>query len=202
MRIVFFGPNGSGKGTQAALLKAELRIPHISTGDLLRAAVKAGTPLGLQAKVVMEAGKLVSDEIVLGMLEERVAQADAKGGFILDGYPRNLAQCAALEKLLARIKQPLDIAIELNVPDAAILARCEIRFKAEHRPDDDPEIVRKRLEVYRQQTAPVAKHFGEIGKLVTVDGVGSVDDVFKRILAVLPRGGEYWSVQLAPRVPA
>jgi adenylate kinase len=202
MRIVFFGPNGSGKGTQAALLKAELKVPHISTGDLLRAAVKAGTPLGLQAKVVMEAGKLVSDEIVLGMLEERVAQADARGGFILDGYPRNLAQCAALEALLARIRQPLDIAIELNVPDSAILARCEIRFKAEHRPDDDPEIVRKRLEVYRQQTAPVAKHFGEIGKLVTVDGVGSMDEVFKRILSVLPRGGEYRSVQFAPRVPA
>lgn len=187
MRIVFFGPNGSGKGTQAALLKAELRVPHISTGDLLRAAVKAGTPLGLQAKVVMEAGKLVSDEIVLGMLEERIAQSDAHGGFILDGYPRNLAQCAALEDLLARIRQPLDVAIELNVPDSAILSRCEIRFKAEHRPDDDPEIVRKRLEVYRQQTAPVAKHFGDIGKLVTVDGVGAVEDVFKRILAVLPR---------------
>ena len=199
MRIVFFGPNGSGKGTQAALLKAELKVPHISTGDLLRAAVKAGTPLGLQAKVVMEAGKLVSDEIVLGMLEERVAQPDARGGFILDGYPRNLAQCAALEALLTRIRQPLDIAIELNVPDSAILSRCEIRFKAEHRPDDDPEIVRKRLDVYRQQTAPVAKHFGEIGKLVTVDGVGGVDEVFKRILAVLPRGNGYWSVQLSPR---
>jgi adenylate kinase len=187
MRIVFFGPNGSGKGTQAALLKAELKVPHISTGDLLRAAVKAGTPLGMQAKAVMEAGKLVSDEIVLGMLEERIAQPDAHGGFILDGYPRNLAQCAALEDLLARIRQPLDIAIELNVPDEAILARCEIRFKAEHRPDDDPAIVRKRLEVYRQQTAPVAKHFGDIGKLVTVDGVGAVDEVFKRIVAVLPR---------------
>src|SRR5574337_1094090 len=103
MRIVFFGPNGSGKGTQAALLKAELKVPHISTGDLLRAAVRAGTPLGLKAKEVMAAGKLVSDEIVLGMLEDRIAQADAASGFILDGYPRNLAQCAALEGLLTRI---------------------------------------------------------------------------------------------------
>jgi adenylate kinase len=187
MRIVFFGPNGSGKGTQAALLQAELGVPHISTGDLLRAAVKAGTPLGLKAKAVMEAGKLVSDEIVLGMLEERLAQPDVGGGFILDGYPRNLAQCAALETLLARIQQPLDIAIELDVPDAAILARCELRFAAEHRPDDDPQIVRKRLEVYRQQTAPVAAHFAELGKLVTVDGVGEVAVVFQRILAVLPR---------------
>jgi len=187
MRIVFFGPNGSGKGTQAQLLKTELNVPHVSTGDLLRAAVKAGTPLGVKAKAVMDAGKLVSDEIVLGMLEERLAQSDAGGGFILDGYPRNLAQCAALEQLLNRIRQPLDIAIELNVPDAAILARCEIRFKAEHRADDDPAIVRKRLDVYREQTAPVAAHFRDIGKLVTVDGVGGVDEVFKRILGVLPR---------------
>lgn len=187
MRIVFFGPNGSGKGTQASLLKTELGIPHISTGDLLRAAVKAGTPLGLKAKAVMDAGQLVSDQIVLGMLEERLAQADARAGFILDGYPRNLAQCAALETLLARLQQPLDVAIKLDVPDEAILARCEIRFKAEHRPDDDPAVVRKRLDVYREQTAPVADHFADLGKLRHVDGVGELQDVFKRILAVLPR---------------
>jgi adenylate kinase len=187
MRIVFFGPNGSGKGTQAALLKAELKVPHISTGDLLRAAVKAGTPLGLQAKAVMDAGKLVSDDIVLGMLEERVAQSDARSGFILDGYPRNLAQCDALEGLLTRLGKPLDVAIELDVPDRTILERCEIRFQAEHRADDDPAVVRKRLDVYREQTAPVARHFADVGKLVTVDGVGAVEEVFARILAVLPR---------------
>ena len=187
MRIVFFGPNGSGKGTQATLLKDELKVPHISTGDLLRAAVKAGTPLGVQAKAVMEAGHLVSDEIVLGMLEERLAQADVGNGFILDGYPRNLAQCAALETLLDRLGQPLDVAIKLDVPDSAILARCEIRFAAEHRKDDDPAIVRKRLDVYRAQTEPVAEHFAQIGKLKTVDGAGNVDQVFQRILAALPR---------------
>lgn len=187
MRIVFFGPNGSGKGTQAALLKAELKVPHISTGDLLRAAVKAATPLGLKAKEVMESGHLVSDEIVLGMLEERLRQDDARAGFILDGYPRNLAQCAALETLLDRLGQPLDIAIKLDVPDSAILGRCEIRFAAEHRSDDDPAIVRKRLDVYRAQTEPVADHFAQLGKLTTVDGVGSVDEVFGRILAALPR---------------
>lgn len=187
MRIVFFGPNGSGKGTQAALLKAELRIPHISTGDLLRAAVKSGTPLGLKAKAVMEAGQLVSDEIVLQMLEERLAQPDVAGGFILDGYPRNLAQCDALERLLERINQPLDVAIKLDVPDQAILSRCELRFTAERRPDDDPAIVRKRLDVYQAQTAPVAEHFREIGKLRTVNGVGEVNEVFQRILAVLPK---------------
>src|SRR5215469_11969718 len=161
MRIVFFGPNGSGKGTQAALLKAELNVPHISTGDLLRAEKKAGTPLGLKAKAIMDAGQLVSDEIVLGILESRLAQPDTRNGFILDGYPRNLAQCAALEDLLARIKQPLDVAIELNVPDEVILRRCEIRFQAEHRADDDPAVVRKRLQVYREQTHPVATHFAD-----------------------------------------
>jgi adenylate kinase len=186
MRIVFFGPNGSGKGTQATLLKNQLKVPHISTGDLLRAAVKAGTPLGLKAKAVMESGKLVSDEMVLGILEDRLAEQDATAGFILDGYPRNLVQCDALERLLERLGQPLDIAIKLDVPDAAILARCELRFAAEHRPDDDPAIVRKRLEVYREQTAPVAEHFAQIGKLATVNGVGDVDAVFARILAALP----------------
>ena len=187
MRIVFFGPNGSGKGTQAERIKNALQIPHISTGDLLRAAVKAATPLGLKAKEVMAAGQLVSDEMVLGMLEERLREPDARNGFILDGYPRNLAQCTALEALLARLNQPLDVAIKLDVPDSAILARCEIRFAAEHRADDDPAVVRKRLEVYRAQTAPVADHFGQIGKLKTVDGVGEVQEVFQRILAVLPR---------------
>jgi adenylate kinase len=187
MRIVFFGPNGSGKGTQAALLKAEFGIPHISTGDLLRAAVKAGTPLGLKAKAVMEAGQLVSDDIVLGMLEQRLSEPDAEAGFILDGYPRNLAQCDALERLLERIHQPLDVAIKLDVPDHAILSRCELRFAAEQRPDDDPSIVRKRLDIYRDQTAPVAEHFAQIGKLKIVDGVGEVKTVFRRILDALPK---------------
>jgi adenylate kinase len=186
MRIVFFGPNGSGKGTQAILLKDKLGIVHISTGDLLRAAVKAGTPLGLKAKAVMAAGQLVSDEIVLGMLEERLVEPDAQKGFILDGYPRNLAQCAALEALLARLARPLDIAIQLDVPDETILARCEIRFKNEHRADDDPAIVRKRLDLYREQTAPVAEYFARIGKLARVDGVGEVQTIFARILAALP----------------
>src|SRR5690348_11259091 len=175
MRIVFFGPNGSGKGTQAALLKAELNVPHISTGDLLRAAVKAGTPLGVKAKAVMEAGKLVSDEIVLGMLEERLAQADARNGFILDGYPRNLAQADALDQLLKRIGQPLDAVLKLNVPDADIVARCEIRYRAEGRADDNPETVRKRLQVYGQQTAPVADYYAQRGLLSEIDGVGVIE---------------------------
>ena len=189
MRLVLLGAPGSGKGTQAVMLKAALKVPHISTGDLLRAAVKAGTPLGLKAKAVMEAGKLVSDDIVLGMLEERITQSDARGGFILDGYPRNVAQCVALEALLERIGQPLDIAVKLKVPSELIGERIAGRAAAEGRKDDTPETVRERLRVYAEQTAPVAEHFGGIGRLRIVDGVGDVDTVFKRILAALP--GEF-----------
>jgi adenylate kinase len=185
MRLVLLGAPGSGKGTQAAMLKTALKVPHISTGDLLRAAVKAGTPLGLQAKAVMEAGKLVSDDIVLGMLEERIAQDDAKAGFILDGYPRNVAQCEALEALLARIGQPLDIAVKLKVPSELIVERIAGRAAAEGRKDDTPETVRERLRVFAEQTAPVAKHFDALGRLRMVDGVGEVEVVFQRILDAL-----------------
>ena len=189
MRLVLLGAPGSGKGTQAAMLKAELKVPHISTGDLLRAAVKAGTPLGLKAKAVMEAGKLVSDDIVLDMLEERITQPDARGGFILDGYPRNVAQCEALEALLERIGQPLDIAVKLKVPSELIVERIAGRAAAEGRKDDTPETVRERLRVYAEQTAPVAEHFAALGRLRIVDGVGDVEVVFRRILAALP--GEF-----------
>jgi adenylate kinase len=185
MRIVLLGAPGSGKGTQAKRLMVDLDIAHISTGDLLRAAVKAGTPLGLKAKAVMEAGQLVSDEIVLGLLEERLAQADTKAGFILDGYPRNLAQANALDALLARVGQPLDAVVKLNVPDAAIVKRCEIRFEQEHRADDNPETVRKRLAVYAEQTAPVADFYARRGLLTEIDGVGAIEAIGDRVLSAL-----------------
>ncbi|HET8553967.1 MAG TPA: adenylate kinase [Rhodanobacteraceae bacterium] len=186
MRIVLLGAPGSGKGTQATRLKTELGIPHISTGDLLRAAVKAGTPLGLKAKAVMDAGHLVSDEIVLGMLEERLAEPDAGAGFILDGYPRNLAQVQALDGLLERLNKPLDAVVKLEVPNEEIVSRCEIRFKEQGRADDNPDTVRKRLGVYAEQTAPVAEWYSGHGMLRVVDGVGDLDEVFARIKAVLP----------------
>ncbi|WP_028770509.1 adenylate kinase [Silanimonas lenta] len=186
MRLVFLGAPGSGKGTQAAKLREHFDIAHISTGDLLRAAVKEGTPLGLQAKAVMDAGQLVSDEIVLGMLEERLARPDTAKGFILDGYPRNLAQADALEGLLARLGQPLDAVVKFEVPNEVIVGRCEIRYAAEGRADDHPETVRKRLAVYAEQTAPVAGFYQARGRLVVVDGVGPVDEVFQRIVSALP----------------
>jgi adenylate kinase len=185
MRLVLLGAPGSGKGTQAARLKADLNVPHISTGDMLRAAVAAGTPLGLKAKAVMDAGQLVSDDILLGMLEERLAQDDARNGFILDGYPRNLAQADALDHLLSRIGQPLDAVVKLEVPSEAIIGRCQIRFQAENRADDNPDTVRKRLGIYAEQTAPVAEFYARRGKLQVVDGVGELDEVTARIKRAL-----------------
>jgi adenylate kinase len=187
MRLVFLGAPGSGKGTQATRLREHFDIAHISTGDLLRAAVKEGTPLGLQAKAVMDAGQLVSDDIVLGMLEERLAKPDTAKGFILDGYPRNLAQADALDALLGRIGQPLDAVVKFEVPNEVIVGRCEIRYAAEGRADDHPETVRKRLTVYAEQTAPVAGFYQARGRLAVVDGVGPMDDVFQRIVAALPK---------------
>ena len=174
MRLVLLGAPGSGKGTQAARLKEHLQVPHVSTGDLLRAEVAAGSKLGLEAKEVMARGELVSDAILLGMLEDRFSRDDTRGGFILDGYPRNLAQADALNALLERIGQPMDAAVQLEVPTAA-----------EGRADDSPESVRTRLQVYNDQTAPVVDFFRQRGKLSVVDGVGSLDEVFSRIVEAL-----------------
>lgn len=185
MRLVILGAPGSGKGTQAARLREHLQVPHVSTGELLRAAVTAGTALGLQAKSVMESGGLVSDDIVLGMLEERLLQSDTGNGFILDGYPRNLAQARALDGLLARIKQPADIAVQLDVPQELLVDRLSSRAHVEGRADDSPDSVRKRLTVYAEQTAPVVDYYRNQGKLACVHGVGTVDEVFIRILEAI-----------------
>ena len=185
MRLVLLGAPGSGKGTQATRLREHLQVPHISTGDLLRGAVAAGTPLGLKAKAVMEAGNLVSDDIVLGMLEERLGKDDARAGFVLDGYPRNLAQARALEQLLARLQQPVDIAVQLDVDTALLVERIAGRAALEGRADDTPESVRNRLNVYSEQTAPVVNFYRNAGKLACVQGVGSMDEVFTRIVEAI-----------------
>jgi adenylate kinase len=185
MRLVLLGAPGSGKGTQATRLKEALNVPHISTGELLRAAVAAGTPLGLKAKEVMAAGNLVSDDIVLGMLEERLGQPDVANGFILDGYPRNLAQANALDALLARLQQPVDVAVQLDVGTELLIQRLAGRAQAEGRADDSPEAVRNRLRVYTDQTAPVIDFYRGCGKLICVFGVGSVDEVLTRVLSAI-----------------
>lgn len=185
MRIVLLGAPGSGKGTQASLLKNRLQVPHISTGELLRAAVAARTPLGLQAKAIMAAGALVSDEIVLGMLEERFSQSDVNGGFILDGYPRNLVQANALEALLGRLGQPIDRAIQLDVAESTLLMRLAGRAKAEGRADDNPDSVAHRLHVYTEQTAPVIDFYQTHGALVRVPGEGTMEEILERIIRAL-----------------
>jgi adenylate kinase len=190
MRLVLLGAPGSGKGTQAARLKEHLQVPHISTGDLLRAEVAAGSPLGLAAKEVMARGELVSDAILLGMLEDRLSRPDTAGGFILDGYPRNLAQADALDGLLTRLKQAFDYAVQLDVPMELLVERIAGRAKAEGRADDSPESVRTRLKVYDDQTAPVIDYYRQHGQLTVVDGVGELDDVFTRILEAIQPGHE------------
>jgi adenylate kinase len=190
MRLLLLGAPGSGKGTQAARLKDSLGVPHISTGDLLRAEVAAGTPLGLEAKGVMARGELVSDAILLGMLEDRFSRPDTANGFILDGYPRNLAQADALDGLLARIGQRFDHAVQLEVPSELLVERIAGRAQAEGRADDNPDSVRKRLQVYESQTAPVIGFYRQHGQLTVVDGVGSLDEVFTRIVEAIQAGHE------------
>lgn len=185
MRIVLLGAPGSGKGTQAAILKQKLGLAHISTGDLLRAQVAAGTELGIKAKAVMERGELVSDEIVLGMLEERMREADVAKGFILDGYPRNVAQCEALDQLLQRIGMPVQMAIQLDVDEAVLLDRLAARASKENRADDSPDSVRFRLGVYQAQTAPVVDFYAGKQLLQRVAGTGSVEQINQRLLDLL-----------------
>lgn len=187
MRLVLLGAPGSGKGTQAARLKDHLQVPHISTGDLLRAEVAAGTPLGLEAKAIMARGDLVSDAILLGMLEDRFSRDDTRAGFILDGYPRNLVQAAALDALLVKLGTPFDAAVQLEVDNEQIIERLAGRAQAEGRADDSPESVRHRLNVYDQQTAPVIAFYRDHDQLTVVDGVGSLDEVFQRIVQAIGR---------------
>jgi adenylate kinase len=185
MRIVLLGGPGSGKGTQAALLMEELGLPHISTGVLLRAAVKAGTELGLKAKAVMDRGELVSDDIVLGLIGERLTQPDADGGFILDGYPRNIVQAGALDDLLKRLDRPVDEALQIDVDVEMMVSRIASRAAEEGRSDDSEEVVRNRMKVYSAQTAPVVDYYAHKGVLSRVLGEGSIEEVFQRIKAVL-----------------
>jgi len=188
MRIVLLGAPGSGKGTQAALLVEELNLPHISTGELLRSAAKSGSELGMQAKAVMDRGELVSDDIMLGLIEERLSQTDAEAGFILDGYPRNLAQARALDVVLERLKQPVDEALQIDIDVEMVIARIAKRAAEEGRSDDTEDVVRNRMKVYSEQTAPVVDYYAHKGLLSRVLGDGSIDEVFQRLKGVLQMG--------------
>ncbi|MEM1364748.1 MAG: adenylate kinase [Pseudomonadota bacterium] len=191
MRLILLGPPGAGKGTQAARLVAERGIPQLSTGDMLRAAVAAGTPIGIKAKAVMDAGELVSDEIVNGIVSERIDEADCANGFILDGYPRTLAQADTVEAMLADKGMSLDCVIELQVDDKAlvgrIVKRAEDAIAAGQTPrkDDNAEVFDERLREYYKKTAPLVGYYHAKGKLEGVDGMNSIDEVSAAIGAVL-----------------
>jgi len=185
MRIVLLGAPGSGKGTQAALLVEEFKLPHISTGELLRSAVAAGTPLGEKAKMVIDRGELVSDDIMLSLIEDRLSKDDAQAGFILDGYPRNLVQAKALDVLLARLNQPIDEALQIDVDFEMVIQRIAKRAAEEGRSDDSEEVARNRMKVYAELTAPVVDYYAEKGLLSRVLGTGTIEEVFQRILGVL-----------------
>jgi adenylate kinase len=191
MKLILLGPPGAGKGTQAQRLVDRLGVVQLSTGDMLRAAVAAGTPIGLKAKDVMARGELVSDEIVVGIIEDRVAQPDCAKGFILDGFPRTVAQAEALDTMLANHGVKLDSVIELKVDESILVDRIEQRVaemtaRGEAvRPDDNASALKKRLEAYRAQTAPVASYYASKGALETVDGMAPIDDVTKAIATII-----------------
>jgi adenylate kinase len=186
-RIVMLGAPGAGKGTQAQRLVERLEVPHISTGDMLRAAVAAGTEIGKKAKAVMDAGQLVSDDIVIGIAEERLGEDDARKGFILDGFPRTQAQAEALDAMLRRLNAPLDCCLALTVDTDEVVQRLVKRAEIEGRADDNEETIRERMKVYDRQTAPLLAYYRDAGLLVEVDGMGEMDEVTARILEALDR---------------
>ncbi|NTW65212.1 MAG: adenylate kinase [Nitrospirae bacterium] len=211
-RVVLLGAPGAGKGTQAKMLIDRFKIPQISTGDILRKAVADGTPLGKEAKVIMDQGGLVSDKIVLGLVEERIKQQDCKNGFILDGFPRNTVQAEALDKILSGMNMPLTVALNIDVDLNDLLKRltgrrtcksCQQMYNIYFSPpkkegvcdkcgsalfqrDDDKEAtIKKRLDVYQQQTAPLIDYYSKKKIMKTVVGVGSIEDIFKKAVAAI-----------------
>ncbi|MGX1883499.1 adenylate kinase [Streptomyces sp. NPDC055287] len=218
MRIVLVGPPGAGKGTQAAFLAKNLSIPHISTGDLFRANISQGTALGKQAKAFMDAGNLVPDEVTIGMAKDRMDQKDAVNGFLLDGFPRNVSQAAALDETLKAEGQKLDAVLDLEVPEDEVVKRIAGRricrndsshvFHVTYSPprqdgvcdvcdgelyqrgDDTEETVRRRLEVYHSETEPIIDHYKAQGLVVTISALGKVDEVTKRAMEALKKSSD------------
>ena len=193
MDLILFGPPGAGKGTQAKVLQDERGLVQLSTGDMLRAAVAAGTELGKKSKAIMDRGDLVPDELVIGIIAERLDKPDCAKGVIFDGFPRTVAQAKALDEMLAQRSRRIDAVIELKVDDEAMVGRMESRVRENPgaaRADDNPETLRKRLGVYRQNTAPLLDFYRGQGKLVTVDGMAPIGEVSAAVRRVIDRIGK------------
>jgi len=186
MRIIFIGPPGVGKGTQSARLIEHFKIPHLSTGEMLRQATREGTAAGLEAQTYMASGKLVPDPLILKLIEARLDEPDSKKGALFDGFPRTLGQARALEKLLKNRGMPIDAVLELKADTQELLRRLRSRKRA----DDRPEIVQERLESYYSQTAPLLEYYRDRGLLVTIDATGTPEEVFARIKATMEQRGK------------
>ena len=182
MRLLFMGPPGAGKGTQAQILLDELKIIQISTGDMLREAIHNKTEMGLKAKEYMNRGDLVPDAVVIGIVRDRISQDDAGNGYILDGFPRTLEQADALEKIMSEVGQKLDLALNLSVPDDELVRRLLERARIQKRPDDTKEVIVKRLHNYQEHTRPLLDYYKKKGILREIDGVGTLDQVKERML--------------------
>ena len=187
MHIVLVGPPGAGKGTQAVKIADALRVPHISTGEIFRANLAADTELGRKVKRYLEAGEYVPDEVTNSMVAERLSEADAIGGFVLDGYPRTLTQVDALTGILSQVGSQLDKVIEITADTDELVARLLNRALEQGRADDTEEVIRRRMAVYAEQTEPLVQVYAERGLLVEVDGMGSMDEVTARLLAAVGR---------------
>jgi adenylate kinase len=187
--VVFLGPPGSGKGTQAARLAARAGIPQISTGDMLRQAAAEETPLGIKAMKIMESGELLPDDVIVDLMKERIAQPDSRNGFLLDGFPRTRGQVEALAQILDERGLKVDAVVNLVVDEGRLIERMKGRARTEGRSDDNPETIRERLRVYHEKTAPLVSWFEKRGLLVNVDGIGEIDEVSRRIDDALADGG-------------
>jgi adenylate kinase len=183
MRLILIGPPGAGKGTQCQRLAGMLQVPHLSTGEMLRAAVREGTPAGRQAASSMEQGQLVPDAIIVGMVNQRLQSPDCREGCLLDGFPRTLSQAATLDELLERQAMSVDGVIELAVPRDELVRR----MLARKREDDDPEIFSRRIVSFEEQTAPLLDYYSRQGKLASIDGLGSADEIFARVRLAVER---------------
>ena len=187
MNLLVLGPQGAGKGTQAKRITAEYSLPHVSTGDMFRAAIAAQSELGKQVEPLLAAGRLVPDDVTIELIRERLAEPDAAEGFVLDGFPRNLAQAEALDEMLGEIGRGLDAILFFDLPDEVANERMLKRAATENRPDDTPEVIAERLQIYHEQTEPVVEHYRVTGRLVPLHADRSIDEVWLEIQDALER---------------